>query len=155
MSNPSIHSVQKSASAKRRMRRQRHLQGLSVVVALFACALLASGSLTHTVRAEQPQNAGGLASGPGTVPILVKFKATATAADIDNAEKGSGGQKARAFDKLRTHVLNVPAAARDAVIAALSKQAAVERVSAAVRMSKAGDPNDSGYAGQWALPKMA
>src|SRR5438094_7700128 len=113
-----------------------------LIACLMAMALLAPASLTHTASAAQPPNSPTNDSGP-SVPILVKFKATATAADIDSAIKGSGGQKARQFDKLRTHVLNVPAAARDSIMAALAKRAGVERVNAAVKLSKAGDPNDS------------
>ena len=155
MSNPSAQNFQKTLRTNRRMFHRQRRQWLWVIAVLFACALLAPSSLTNTARAALPQSSGGLANGSGTVPIIVKFKASATAADVDAAIKGNGGTRGHSFDKLRTHVVHVPAAARDAVMAALAKHPQVERVNAAIKLAKAGDPNDTGYAQQWALPKIA
>ena len=90
-----------------------------------------------------------------TVPILVKFKSSATSADIDTAIRGNGGQNVRSLNQIRTRVVNVPANARDRIIAALAKHPSVERASAVITLKKAGTPNDPGYAQQWALPKIA
>ncbi|MGN6565908.1 MAG: S8 family serine peptidase, partial [Thermomicrobiales bacterium] len=90
-----------------------------------------------------------------TVPILVKFKASASSADIDAAVHSAGGQRGRGLTQIHTHVINVPAAARDRVLAAYAKNPLVERASATITVGKASLPNDPGYAQQWALPQIA
>src|SRR5436305_15131853 len=89
------------------------------------------------------------------LPLLVKFKGSASSTDIANAVHGSGGTDVRDLKQLHIHVINVPAAARDRVLAAFAHHPAVERADAAVQLGKASIPNDPGYAQQWALPRIA
>ena len=92
---------------------------------------------TGTAAADTVTNQSTPTQGqPATVPILVKFKASASAADIDAAIKGNGGQDVRALNQIRTHVINVPANAADSVVAAFARHAPVEHAAAAVKMTK-------------------
>lgn len=93
-------------------------------------------------------------SGP-LVPIVVKFKPSASTADEDAAVRSSGGQTLRDVKQIHVRVVNVPLSARDRILAAFAKQPTVERADAAIKLSKATTPNDPGYAQQWALPKIA
>ncbi|TMG48145.1 MAG: hypothetical protein E6H91_06955, partial [Chloroflexi bacterium] len=89
------------------------------------------------------------------VPILVKFRGSANPADADAATRDAGGDVVRDLAQIRTRVVNVSAAARDAILAKYRGHPAVERASAAIQLRKAGDPNDPSYAQQWSLPKIA
>src|SRR5512142_1181858 len=60
-------------------------------------------------------------------PLLVKFKASATAADVKAAIAESGGQSVRELQQIRTRVVSVPAAEADKVLAAFAKHPSVER----------------------------
>ena len=51
------------------------------------------------------------------VPIIVKFKASAKNADIDDAVGKSGGTSKRDHSQIRTRVIEVPAGARDQILA--------------------------------------
>ena len=82
------------------------------------------------------------------VPILLKFKGAATAADMDAATRASGGQKVRDMEQLRTRVINVPANAAARILEAMARQPAVERAAAGVLMGMAEAPqgsNDPAY----------
>src|SRR5439155_10901923 len=116
-----------------------------------------AGVTVASAREIAPPDAPPVAAdqAAGTVPVLVKFKAGVNATDMDNAVKGAGGQTVRHLAQTRTRVVNVPAGARDQVLAAFAKQPGVERADAAIKLKKTGDPNDPGYAQQWALPKIA
>src|SRR5205823_6347816 len=92
-------------------------------------------------------------TGP-TVPILVKFKSTASATDIGSAISSNGGQDVRAHSQINTHVINVPANAVDQIVAAYARHTAVAAAAPAIKLGKATTPNDPGYAQQWALPKI-
>ena len=153
MANSTTPYVQpRTAKNSGRSRRpQRRPAWRWIVGLLLALALLAPGGFPQTARAA---NSAAASVAEATVPILVKFKAGATSADIDAAVKTNGGQRGRGFDKIRTHVINVPAGARDRILAAFQHQANVERATAAIKLSRAGSPDDPGYAQQWALPKM-
>mgnify|MGYP000325785094 CR=1 FL=1 len=95
------------------------------------------------------------ASGPvQLVPILVKFRTGASPAAIDATIRSVGGQPGRDLSQIRTRVIYVPANARDQMLAAYARQSTVERASAAVKLSRAGTPNDPGYNQQWALVKI-
>jgi len=107
-------------------------------------AATATATATPTVPAE---------NGP-RVPLIVKFKPAASAADIDAAIKAAGGQSVRELPQIRSRVISVPEHARDQILAAYQKHNAVERAAAAVKLAKAGTPNDPGYAQQWALPRI-
>ena len=96
--------------------------------ALFAgilAVLLAMGSVA-ALAADAPTNGGAFTNQVGTPPgtagptvsLLVKFKSSASAADIESAVRGSGGSTARSFDQLRTRVITVPAGATTALLAA-------------------------------------
>jgi subtilisin family serine protease len=89
------------------------------------------------------------------VPILVKFKASAGKADIDNAIHSSGGESGRDLSQIRTHVIYVPVNARDRILEAYKNNPSVERANGAIKLTVAGIPNDPEYAQQWALPKIA
>jgi thermitase len=95
------------------------------------------------------------AQADSSVPLLVKFKASAKNSDIDAALRANGGQSVRALSQIRTHVIAVSANARDRILAAYARHPSVERATAAVKLKKSDAPNDPNYAQQWALPKIA
>src|SRR3989441_2836706 len=96
-----------------------------------------------------------VASTDDTVPIFVKFRSGAARLEVDGAIKSTGGTEVREHPQLRLHVLNVPAAAKEAILAAYAKHPAVEWAEPAHRVASAGSPNDPLYAQQWALPKIS
>ena len=61
----------------------------------------------------------------------------------------------REHPQLRLRVIQAPAAARAAILAAYAKHPSVQRAEVAHRVAKAGSPNDPLYAQQWALPKIS
>ena len=88
-------------------------------------------------RAAQaaPSSASSPAAPDGTkVPILVKFKAGVSSAELADATAASGGQKVRDVGRLRTRIISVPANAAERVVAALSQRAEVERAEVAVKV---------------------
>jgi hypothetical protein len=89
------------------------------------------------------------------VRLLVKFKPGVSNADVSSAVHAAGGQISRSHPQIRTHVITVPASAKDQVLAALARNPFVERAAAAVKLTKAGSPDDPGYVQQWALSKIA
>lgn len=103
--------------------------------------------------------AGVASAGPQgadpVVPVLIKFKLGAPPSEVASAIAASGGQSVRDLRQVRTRVINVPAGAADGVMAALAKHPSVERVQLAVKVKKAGVPDDAGYGQQWALPRIA
>ncbi|HSW95203.1 MAG TPA: S8 family serine peptidase, partial [Patescibacteria group bacterium] len=125
---------------------------LSTLLAMGGAAALAADAPAG--GAALVEQVGAPPAGGPTVSLLVKFKASATAGDIDAAVRGSGGSTARSFNQLRTRVITVPAGAADRILAAFAHLSTVEHAAAAVTMSKAGDPSDPSYAQQWALPKI-
>ena len=132
----------------------------ALFVALLAVLLAMGGAAA--LAAEAPTSATAITDQVGsppatalTVSLLVKFKASASAADINAAVHGLGGSTARSFDQLRTRVITVPAGAADRILAAFATHPLVEHAAATVRVRKAGDPSDPSYAQQWALPKIA
>ena len=80
------------------------------------------------------------------VPILVKFKASASASNVEAATRASGGQKVRDIAQLRTRVINVPANAAERIREAMAQNAAVERADIAVEVEISDGPNDPDYA---------
>jgi hypothetical protein len=120
---------------------------LDVVEAAPAAPTAASSTATSTTATTAD-------SGP-KVRLLVKFKASASSADVDAAVQAADGTKTRSISQLRTPVIEVPASAKDRVLAALAKNGQVERATATVKLKKATEPNDPGYAQQWSLPKIA
>ncbi len=109
---------------------------------------------TSTATATAPSVVQAAAQGP-IVPILVKFRPSASAADMDAAVRGAGGQTARDLHQIRTRVINVPEQARERILVAYAQHPSVERAAAAIKLSKAATPNDPGYPQQWALSKIA
>src|SRR5262249_27308316 len=93
-------------------------------------------------------------SSGSTALILVKFKSSATQADIDQTAHGNGGRSVRGHNQIRTHAISVPAQARDAALNALRNNPHVERAELAVQRKLASVPNDASYSEQWALPKV-
>lgn len=114
----------------------------------------ATGSISSQGGTATPTATAAPAESGPRVPLIVKFKAGAGAADIDATIKAAGGQSVRELPQIRSRVISVPEHARDQILAAYQKQSAVERAAAAVKLAKAGAPNDPGYAQQWALPKI-
>src|SRR3989475_987029 len=96
-----------------------------------------------------------LASTDDSAPLLVKFKPNTTRDEMDRATKAAGGTLVREHPQLRLRVIQAPAAARAAILAAYAKHPSVQRAEAAHRVAKAGSPNDPLYAQQWALPKIS
>src|SRR5688500_7150369 len=95
------------------------------------------------------------AVGTPLVPILVKFTSAANTQQMDDAVRAGGGTAARELGQIRTRVINVPAGARDQILAAYARLPVVERASAAIKVAKTDGPNDAGYPQQWALSRIA
>jgi hypothetical protein len=132
-------------------------QAIAVNIFIFTAVLmLILNAVVPATMAAGPSNSAPQSAGDNQrVPILIKFKAAATAADIDDSIRTSGGDKGRMFGPIRTQEIFVSSNAKDSIIAAFSRQASVERVEAAVKRKIAGIPDDPSYAQQWALPKIA
>ena len=69
--------------------------------------------------------------------------------------KGFGATTARSHDQIHTIELHVPSSAVAQVVNAMSHHPSVAHAAPAIKLSKASTPNDSDYAQQWALPKIA
>lgn len=85
------------------------------VIATQAATATATQTAATATAAQSPTAAPE--SGP-RVPLIVKFKATASAADIDVAIKAAGGQSVRELAQIRSRVISVPENARDQILAA-------------------------------------
>ncbi|HEV8669112.1 MAG TPA: hypothetical protein VGS01_00075, partial [Candidatus Limnocylindria bacterium] len=83
------------------------------VLATFVLALASSLLSSSPSQAASPD-----APAAELVPLLIKFRANATATEITAAVRGSGGVVSRDLGQLRTKVINVPAGARDRILAA-------------------------------------
>src|SRR5256712_9210005 len=105
--------------------------------------------------AEVAPPATVVASTEEVAPLVVKFRSGATRVEVDGAIKSTGGTEVREHPQLGLHVLQVPAAAKEAILAAYAKHPAVEWAEPANRVASAGSPNDPLYAQQWALPKIS
>jgi hypothetical protein len=108
--------------------------------------MLILNAVVPATLAAGPANPAQSAGDNQRVPILITFKAAATAADIDDSIRTSGGDKGRMFGQIRTQEIFVSSNAKDSIIAAFSRQASVERVEAAVTRKITGIPNDPSYA---------
>src|SRR5438094_3325553 len=107
----------------------RAVRLLTVLTMLLGIlAPLAGTSPAHAT--STPSNAAQAS----TARILVKFKASASASDIASAIKNNGGQDERDLKQLRIHVIDVPAAARDSVLAAFAHHPSVERADPGVQL---------------------
>jgi len=111
-------------------------------------------SLTSNTRAIVASAVTSPVGAP-VVPILVKFTSAATTQQMDDAIRAGGGAVARPLSQIRTRIIDVPAGARDQILAAYALLPVVERAAAAIKVAKTDGPNDAGYAQQWALPKIA
>ncbi len=120
-----------------------------------AVLMLIVNAVIPATLAAAPGNPAQPAGDNQRVPILITFKAAATAADIDDSIRTSGGDKGRMFGPIRTQEIFVSSNAKDSVLAAFANRPSVERVEAAVKRKIAGIPDDPSYAQQWALPKIA
>jgi subtilisin family serine protease len=133
--------------SKDRLRAATAIFFLLALVFSIASVLIASPGLA----ASPNDNSGAVAR----VPLLIKFRASASATDIAGAIQANGGVVTRDLRQIRTKVIYVPADARDRILAAFANSPSVERAAPAVAFSRAGTPNDTDYAQQWALPKIA
>jgi len=102
-----------------------------------------------------PTATSGSASTEETVPILVRFKPGVLRSEVDAAIKATGGASMREHAQLGLRVVEVPAAAQEAVLTAYARHPLVRSAEPAHRVTAAGSPNDPLYAQQWALPKIS
>src|SRR5438309_9669408 len=98
--------------------------------------------------AEIALPATALAATDDSAPLLVKFKPNTTRDEMDRATKAAGGTLLREHPQLRLRVIQAPAAARAAILAAYAKHPSVQRAEVAHRVAKAGSPSDPLYAQQ-------
>ena len=96
--------------SKDRLRATMGIFFLLALVFSIASVLIASPSLA----ANPPDSSGAGAR----VPLLIKFRASASAADIAGAIRANGGVVTRDLGQIRTKVIYVPADARDRILAA-------------------------------------
>jgi subtilisin family serine protease len=134
---------------------KKNLKYYGNIFIFTAVLMLILNAVVPVTLAAGPANPAQSAGDNQRVPILITFKAAATAADIDDSIRTSGGDKGRMFGPIRTLEIFVSSNAKDSIIAAFSRQASVERVAAAVKRKIAGIPNDPSYEQQWALPRIA
>ncbi|GLI40143.1 S8 family serine peptidase [Geobacter hydrogenophilus] len=87
--------------------------------------------------------------------LIVQFKAGVHKANSDSVLKGAGAQEAEDIPQLRVKRIKVPAAARTKVKAALAKNPQVSFVEENYLAEPTAIPNDTSYASQWHLPKIA
>src|SRR4051794_16560751 len=118
----------------------RAVRLLTVLTMLLGIlAPLATIPPAHGASAATPTSSG-TAQDP-TVPILVTFKPSASDSDVATTINVNGGQQVRDLKQLRIHVINVPAAARDKVLAAFAHHPSVERADAATKLGTASIPS--------------
>ena len=77
------------------------------------------------------------------VPIFVRFEASASGADIAKAIHAAGGREVRDLKQLHIHVINVPRARKDQILAAYAHHRGVARAAVAVKLTTAGIPTAS------------
>jgi subtilisin family serine protease len=124
-----------------------HLFRTLLVIGL--ALLVAAGLFAQVVAAAVP------APDTSSSQILVKFKGSATAVDVQAALRANGGSVTRDLSQIGTKVISVPTAARDRILAAYQQSASVERASAAIQLHKSDlGVNDPSSADQWALTKI-
>src|SRR5688500_9094766 len=122
--------------------------------------------VTPEPNAPVPPSTPAVPSHPpgATVPILVKFSAAASPADVDAVIRAIGGERKADIQSLRTVVIDVPIEAGPQLLEAYSRLPAVERAAGAVRFgaaaiapapAAAGPPNDPAYPDQWPLTTLA
>lgn len=87
--------------------------------------------------------------------LLVQFKAGVSTADSDKALKAAGAKEAEEVPRIRVKRIKVPAAARTKVKAAMAKNPRVSFVEENYLAEPTLTPNDTSYASQWHLPKIA
>ena len=88
------------------------------------------------------------------VRYIVKYaQGTGSAAGATEAGR-AGAETLRSNSTLRTGVVSVPARNKDAVLRALRANPKVQSVTTDTPRALAAAPNDTGYAQQWALPKV-
>src|SRR2546426_6745326 len=96
-----------------------------------------------------------VASADELTPLVVKFKGGVTRLEVDGAIKSTGGTEVREHPQLRLHVLNVPAVAEEAILAAYAKHPAGGGGEPAHPGASAGSPDGPPYAHQGAPPKIS
>jgi len=133
---------------------------LFMVLAATAISFAPQGARPAAASSDEISGAVGTARylparQAGTVEIIIKFKSSANSAAKDAAVRGVNATTVRDLLQLNSRVVSVPAPAGAQVLSALSKNTSVQRAATAVQVTATGTPNDSGYAQQWALPKIA
>src|SRR3989442_4445755 len=98
---------------------------------------------------------GVVASTEDTEPILVKFKSGALKSDVDAAIKSTGGTELREHSPLRLHVLQVPAASREAVLAVYPRHPFLEWAEPAHPVRQAGTPDRAVHTREMAPPRVS
>jgi hypothetical protein len=106
----------------------RHLRVTTALFFLLALVFSIASVLTASPGfAASPTESAGTAR----VPLLIKFRASASAADIAGAIQSSGGVVTRDLAQIRTKVIYVPSDARDRILAAYAHLHSVERAARA------------------------
>ena len=96
-----------------------------------------------------------LAQKPEKVTLLVKTAKDLPQAQAQAAIARNGGTWKKSISKLDLHVVEVPAAAAEAITRNLKSDAAVVRVETSRTRKASAAPSDPLFANQWALPKIA
>ena len=123
--------------------RRQNLQALSLTFRLLAFL-----SIFTVASVTAP------AQGPAKTTLIIKSAKGATPAQVQAAISGNAGTLKRSIPKLDLHVIEVPAAAAEAITRNLKANAAVVRVEASRTRKRQGLPSDPMFASQWALPKI-
>ncbi len=87
--------------------------------------------------------------------LLVQFKAGVSRTDSDKALKTAGAKEAEEIAPIRVKRIKIPAEARAKVKAILAKNPRIAFVEENYLAEPALVPNDTSYASQWHLPKIA
>jgi len=87
--------------------------------------------------------------------ILLRFKDSVTEEEQERIIKGWGFSKKEEIKQVKIKVLSVPEEARDAIIAALSKNPKIDFVEPNWLLPPSFTPNDQYYSNAWHLPKIS
>ena len=118
----------------------------STIIATIVTAAIASSYVA--AQASSASDGSG-----ATTQVLVKFQPAATPNDQAAAVSAVGATEVGTVHDLGVHVLRVPSAAADNVIAALSHRADVQYAEADGATQATVTPNDPGWPSQWGAAK--
>jgi len=128
------------------IRTQRVITSLvALTLAIFLLSLF--GTASH---AAPPANSNA----PGMSTIIVKFAPGLSSDDHQGAITRNGGTKKGEIGKLGLHIIEVPTAQRDAMLAKYKKDSQVSHAEPNRQRQSDRTPSDALYASQWGLPKI-